>query len=98
MNSVEGFKCVECGREHRIGETEYVCASCGGNLDLVYDYGRVRAQLTRASLAGDRNFTMWRYRALLPIDSPPVSLRLSAKRGIVTRLDAAPRVRIENRL
>jgi threonine synthase len=78
MNSVEGFKCVECGREHRIGETEYVCASCGGNLDLVYDYGRVRAQLTRASLTGDRNFTMWRYRALLPIEDsaavPPLTV------------------------
>lgn len=68
MNNVTGFKCVECGREHRIGETEYVCASCGGNLDLVYDYGRVRTQLTKASLTGDRNFTMWRYRALLPIE------------------------------
>jgi hypothetical protein len=35
------------------------------------------------------------HRALLPIDLPPVSLRLSAKRGIVTRLDAARRARIE---
>lgn len=78
MNNVAGFRCVECGREHRIGETEYVCASCGGNLDLVYDYGRVRAQLTRASLTGDRNFTMWRYRALLPIEDsaavPPLTV------------------------
>ncbi len=78
MNNVAGFKCVECGREHRIGETEYVCASCGGNLDLVYDYGRVRAQLTKASLTGDRNFTMWRYRALLPIEDsaavPPLTV------------------------
>jgi hypothetical protein len=38
------------------------------------------------------------HQALLPIDSPPVSLRLSAKRGIVKRLDAARRVRVENRL
>ena len=78
MNNVEGFKCVECGREHRIGETEYVCVSCGGNLDLVYDYGRVRALLTKASLTGDRNFTMWRYRALLPIEDsaavPPLTV------------------------
>ena len=68
MNNVAGFKCVECGREHRIGETEYVCAMCGGNLDVLYDYDRVRAQLSKASLAGDRNFAMWRYRALLPIE------------------------------
>jgi len=78
MNNVAGFRCVECGREHRIGETEYVCVSCGGNLDLVYDYGRVRALLTKASLTGDRNFTMWRYRALLPIEDsaavPPLTV------------------------
>jgi threonine synthase len=68
MNNVAGLKCVECGLEHRVGETEYVCASCGGNLDVLYDYDRVRAQISKASLAGDRNFTMWRYRALLPIE------------------------------
>ena len=78
MNNVEGFKCVECGREDRIGETEYVCVSCGGNLDLVYDYSRVRKQLTKSSLTGDRNFTIWRYRALLPIEDsaavPPLTV------------------------
>ena len=78
MNNVAGFKCVECGREHRTGDTEYVCLSCGGNLDLVYDYGRVRTQLTKASLTADRNFTMWRYRALLPIEDssavPPLTV------------------------
>jgi threonine synthase len=38
----------------------------------------VRAQLTKASLTGDRNFTMWRYRALLPIEDsaavPPLTV------------------------
>jgi threonine synthase len=73
MYNVAGFKCVECGREHRIAEVEYVCASCGGNLDVLYDYDRVRTALSKAHLAGDRNFTMWRYRALLPIeDSSPL--------------------------
>jgi len=66
-NSVRGFKCFECAREHGPAEVEYVCPTCGGNLDVMYDYDRVRAQLTRASLAADPNFTMWRYRALLPI-------------------------------
>jgi threonine synthase len=73
MNNISGFKCAECKHEHRVGETEYVCAKCGGNLDVLYDYDRVGAQISKASLAGDRNFTMWRYRALLPIeDSSPV--------------------------
>ncbi len=73
MNNVAGLNCVDCGRGHLVGETEYVCESCGGNLDVVYDYDRIRSQISKAGLAADRNFTMWRYRALLPVeDSSPV--------------------------
>ena len=68
MSNVGGFKCFECGREHRIGEVSYVCPDCGGNLDVLYDYDRVASAVTKASLAEDRNFTIWRYRALLPVD------------------------------
>jgi len=73
LNNVHGFKCVECSREHSPGEVKYICPTCGGNLDVLYDYDRVREQLTKASLAADRNQTIWRYRPLLPIeDSSPV--------------------------
>jgi threonine synthase len=73
VNNVAGFKCVECEREHRAGEVEYVCPACGGNLDVLYDYERIAANVTKASLASDSNLTMWRYRSLLPIkDSSPV--------------------------
>ena len=78
MSNAVGFKCVQCEREHRIGEVEYVCASCGGNLDVLYDYDRVRGEMRKPRLADDRNFTMWRYRALLPIDDssslPPLTV------------------------
>lgn len=77
-SSVRGFKCFECAREHSVAEVEYVCPACGGNLDVLYDYERVGAQLTKTSLAADRNFTMWRYRALLPIEDssavPPLTV------------------------
>ncbi|HTG17668.1 MAG TPA: threonine synthase [Blastocatellia bacterium] len=78
MNNITGFKCFDCGREHGVAEVEYVCPGCGGNLDVLYDYDRVKAQLTKTSLAADHNFTMWRYRALLPIDEssavPPLTV------------------------
>jgi threonine synthase len=70
-SSVEGFKCFECAREY-LGETEDVCPSCGGNLDVRYDYERVKTRLSMTSLAADRDFTMWRYRPLLPIDESSV--------------------------
>ncbi|HXG91013.1 MAG TPA: threonine synthase [Blastocatellia bacterium] len=76
--NVIGLKCVECAREFRIGEVEYVCAECSGNLDVQYDYERIGRQLSKAGLAEDRNFTMWRYRALLPIEDlspvPPLTV------------------------
>lgn len=78
MSNVVGFECVECGHRHSTGEVDYVCIACGGNLDVRYDYDAVRAQLTRPRLADDRNFTMWRYHALLPIEDlsfiPPLTV------------------------
>ncbi len=78
MNNIAGLRCVECEQEHRVGETEYVCAKCGGNLDVLYDYDQVRAMVSKASLSGDHNYTMWRYRALLPLEdssaAPPLTV------------------------
>lgn len=78
MNYIASLKCVECERGHRPGEAEYVCLNCGGNLEVLYDYERVRAKLSKDSLASDRNFTMWRYRPLLPIEEssavPPLTV------------------------
>ncbi|MGA9769358.1 MAG: threonine synthase [Blastocatellia bacterium] len=78
MSNVSGFKCVECAREFRARDIEYNCAACGGNLDVLYDYDRIRARLTKASLAEDRNFTIWRYLALLPVEDssqvPPLTV------------------------
>jgi threonine synthase len=72
MNLAIGFKCVDCGRHHEIGEADYVCATCSGNLDVLYDYDRVRVELTKSRLADGRNFTIWRYRPLLPIEETSV--------------------------
>lgn len=75
-NHFIGFRCVECAAEYRTAE--YVCPACGGNLDVLYDYDAVKAQLTKERLAADQNLTMWRYRPLLPIkDSstvPPLTV------------------------
>jgi len=95
MNNVLGFRCVECSRTHSISEVEYVCPDCDGNLDIVYDYDWISRRFSKESLAADRDLTMWRYRALLPIEEtsavPPLSLgwtpvydcpRLAEKHGI----------------
>jgi threonine synthase len=51
-------------------EIEYICPECGGNLDVLYDYEQIGKRLNKLALAADRNFTIWRYRSLLPIEDP----------------------------
>jgi len=57
---------------------EYTCPRCGidGILDVEYDHDRVARILSSASLAADHDFSIWRYRALLPIDDGDVLPRL----------------------
>src|SRR5262249_9075404 len=78
MHHVLGFECVDCSRRHGPGEVEYVCPACQGNLDVVYDYERIAAGFSRSTLLHDRNRTIWRYRALLPIETasipPPLTV------------------------
>lgn len=76
MKRVHGYRCTLCGREYPFGPELYTCPACGekGILDIVYDYNAVKGSLTRETLAACRDFSMWRYRALMPIaDTTDVS-------------------------
>ncbi|MBI4679229.1 MAG: threonine synthase [Elusimicrobia bacterium] len=65
-SNVLGFKCVRCGKEWPDAK-DYVCVSCGGNLDVVYDYRAIKKKLSRESLKKNRDTSVWRYREILPI-------------------------------
>ncbi len=69
MKHVLGFKCTLCGAEYNIGEVDYVCPKHGneGILDIAYDYDFIRHRLSKASLADNRDYSIWRYSDLLPI-------------------------------
>lgn len=62
-----GFRCLRCGHEHR--RARYTCPSCGGNLDLVYDYRWIRHRFTQRELRANRNPGIRRYEPLLPVRS-----------------------------
>ena len=53
--------------EYAVEGMQYLCEKCGGNLDVVYDYGAISSLLTRESLAKDGNYSVWRYWDLLPL-------------------------------
>ncbi|MGI9147009.1 MAG: threonine synthase [Chloroflexota bacterium] len=63
---IRGLQCRECG-ELYAPDARHVCEVCFGPLEVAYDYDVVRATLSRESIGrGPR--TLWRYRALLPIE------------------------------
>ena len=76
MKRVLGYRCTVCSREFSFEPERYTCPHCGekGILDIVYDYNEVKKVLTREALSRNRDNSMWRYRALMPIaDSTDVS-------------------------
>ncbi len=63
------LRCRECGREYP-KEPLYVCEYCFGSLEVTYDYGKIKAALTKEIIEA-RPKNLWRYRELLPIDGKP---------------------------
>ena len=71
MGEIANLRCVSCGREFSPGDIEYTCPDCGprrGTLEVIYDYDRLRATLTRAYFERETDYSMWRYLLLLPIE------------------------------
>ena len=75
MNHVKCGRCVRCGREYPAVPNLTNC-ECGGILDIIYDYDRIRTVLTRVTLKNRTERSMWRYRELLPVEpetpAPPL--------------------------
>lgn len=66
---ITSLQCVLCDTTYQPGDVEYACPACGplGVLEVHYDYEQVAEHISRARLAEQRDPTIWRYRALLPI-------------------------------
>ena len=69
MSYVTGLKCRECKKEYP-EEPLYVCEECFGPLEVTYDYERIRRNFPLDQIVSGPN-SMWRYRALLPINEGP---------------------------
>jgi len=74
---MKSLRCVLCGEEYVPEQVAYVCPRHGndGILDIQYDYVGLRAQVRRADLQSGPH-SMWRYRALLPLDEQSVDRAL----------------------
>ena len=67
MKNVKCARCVKCGKEYEATANVTNC-SCGGILDIIYDYDYIKTVLTKEKLAARDDRSMWRYRELLPIE------------------------------
>ena len=70
MKNILGLKCIDCGKEHLENDVKYICPSCGGNLDVVYNYPEIKKKFTRSTLTTDENLSHWRYFQILPFHFP----------------------------
>ena len=77
MKNVKYGKCVRCGKTYEATPDLTNC-SCGGILDIIYDYDYIKSVLTKEKLAKRENRSMWRYRELLPVEetTPDTPLRV----------------------
>ncbi len=70
MSRLRGLVCRECGHLYGI-EPIHVCEYCFGPLEVAYDYDAIRSQVSREAIAAGP-WTIWRYRALLPVEDEPI--------------------------
>ena len=77
MKNVKYAQCVKCGKTYEATPDLTNC-SCGGILDIVYDYDYIKANFTKETLRERRDNSMWRSRELLPVeaDTPAPPLRV----------------------
>ncbi|PKM74018.1 MAG: threonine synthase [Firmicutes bacterium HGW-Firmicutes-16] len=77
MKNVICARCVKCGKEYEAVPNLENC-SCGGILDIIYDYENIKTKLTKDVLKNRTDYSMWRYREVLPVeeDTPNTPLRV----------------------
>ena len=68
MSAVIGLECLLCGKAYP-AEALWVCSECLGPLRVTYDYAALRGVFTR-QLIESRPHSLWRYRELLPVETP----------------------------
>jgi threonine synthase len=97
MQHILHLKCLICGKTYKPDEVNYVCPDHGneGILDVHYDYDLIGRRLSQGDLYHSTDPTIWRYKALLPVDpqakTPPLTVggtplyratRLAAELGL----------------
>jgi threonine synthase len=65
--NVTHLECALCGLKHEANTLQNLCVECGKPLLVRYDLEKAANKITPESLAASNEFTLWRYRELLPV-------------------------------
>ncbi|TDT63659.1 threonine synthase [Fonticella tunisiensis] len=78
MAKVKYLQCVKCGKTYSPHEVMYYCPICGieGTLYVIYEYEKLKDKFTRQALGKNREYSLWRYLDILPVENRPESLNL----------------------
>jgi threonine synthase len=71
--NISHLKCSLCGAVYAVDQVRYVCPKHrnSGLLDVVYDYEKIKSDLSPSHISDSRDFSIWRYWDLLPIETRP---------------------------
>ncbi|MBI5034259.1 MAG: threonine synthase [Chloroflexi bacterium] len=69
------LKCTLCGAEYDAKDVRYVCPKHGddGILDTIFDYKQIAGKTSPKKISDSRDFSIWRYAELLPLEDPSKS-------------------------
>jgi len=84
---MNAYRCIACAESQAMDFAGFVCPSCGGNLDITYDYAAIAKDV--ADGFGDDRTDLFRYAPLLPVKETDAAFPLRVGR---TPLYAAPRL------
>jgi threonine synthase len=70
MSDFVGYRCSICNEEFLPLRSIYTCPKCGGNLDVVLDYDRIKQKYQPADITSRLENSLWRYLPLLPVKDP----------------------------
>lgn len=68
MRNWQGYKCNACSYEIDSHSLYYTCSKCSQNLDVVYDYNKIRRAATRGFFKKQNSELLKKYDIYLPID------------------------------
>lgn len=74
------LQCTLCNKTYPIDSLKYVCPDHGdeGILDIVYDYADINRRTSPGQISQSRDFSIWRYWDLLPLNNrntvPPLQV------------------------